>query len=135
MDITMRVLAGIFVFLSLCGSAAAETTGGVLLQNCVVALQLTEFNKKSSASGLCFGFMEAAQQSMPGPELGEELAAACFPPKITPQELAKTFVTYINNNKDRYDWPALHVATNAFASAYPCKSTGKAPGPAQQSKK
>jgi Rap1a immunity proteins len=123
MDITMRVLAGIFVFLSLCGSATAETTGGVLLQNCVVALQLTEFNKKSSASGLCYGFMEAAQQSIPGENnpLGKEYAAACFPPNVAPKELAKAFILYINNNKDKYDWPAVLVAQNALQAAYPCK--------------
>jgi Rap1a immunity proteins len=140
----MRVLGVIFVLLSLCASATASPTSK-LVENCTIAIRLDESKQwthadeklgDATARGMCYGYIESAVWSMA--ECGEGILTrpweAKLPEKFNLIQLTKMFLAYVDRHHDELDKEALYTIWTAWTFAYPCKTTGTAPGPAGRSK-
>lgn len=131
----MLILAVTAIIASVCAlffykavAAAQEDvqSANYLIDACrVVASGATPKGDEMFQAGLCIGKVEALSWVATG--LTDDRLRSCRPSAVTPKQIAKVVVTYLDRNPARLHEPFVGLALEALANAWPCARQDASP--------
>jgi len=121
----MKPLSNCLLLLSLFTGAQAlhaQTTGNKLREQCAAASR----SEMSINAGLCIGFINGFWEVAKMLPLSAKINLACWPDGVTPNQIAKIVVKYLDEHPERLHLPAAQLVYDATYAVFPCEEKPKA---------
>jgi len=115
------IIATAIVFIGCPANAQEQRTrsGNDLIEACRSVAGVTIPTPDNSLqAGVCLGKIEALNWLAPGQQ--DDRLRSCVPSNVTPQQMAKVVVAYLDQNRDRLREPFEGLALEALARTWPC---------------
>jgi hypothetical protein len=120
----MKATLKCFLLLALLAGAQsvhAQTTGNELREQCGAAVR----RELSIGAGLCIGFINGYQQVAAMLPPSAKVKLACWPDGVTPNQVAKVVIKYLDNHPERLHLPAVQLIYDATYEVFPCEEKPK----------